>query len=134
MTRTMWDGVNSDARYIKSIIKPGDLIAYYIDGAFAWTPAEIALFPNNIHVTITVLGNPADVADCETGDMTPASAANWGRDQRNKGYYRPPIYRSCSMMSDVRQTTGNLVMGRDWDAWVADYDNKTDQVYAGAAA
>jgi peptidoglycan hydrolase-like protein with peptidoglycan-binding domain len=134
MTRTMWDGVNSDAKSIKSLAKPNDLIAYYIDGAFAWTKQEIALFPNNKHVTITVLGNPADVADCETGDMTPASAANWVRSQKARGYDRPTVYRSLSMMQDVRQTTGTLIMGRDWDAWVADYDNKTSQVYSGSVA
>lgn len=134
MTRTMWDGVNSDARAIAGLAKPGDLVAYYIDGYFAWTKSEIALFPSQQHVTITVLGNSADVADCETGDMTPESAANWVRKQKAGGYNRPTIYRSLSMMDDVRKTTGNLVMGKDWDGWVADYDNRTDVVYGGAAA
>lgn len=134
MTRTMWDGINSDAKSILQVAKPGDIIAYYIDGHFAWTPAEIALFPHNVHVTITVLGNPADVADCETGDLSPASAAKWVQEQRARGYYRPTVYRSLSVMQDIRDATGILVMGRDWDAWVADYDNKTSMDYAGEAA
>ena len=46
MTRTMWDGVNSDAVAIKKLIKPGDLVAYYIDGRFAWSKTEISLFPH----------------------------------------------------------------------------------------
>lgn len=132
--RIMFDGLNTDARAILKLSKPGDLIAYYIDGRFAWSPEEIALFPFNTHITITVFGNPADVADCETGDMTPKQAADWVIMQRAHGYCRPTVYRSLSVMDDIRQATGQLVMGRDWDSWVADYDNKTDSVYPGAAA
>jgi hypothetical protein len=133
MTRTMYDGLNTDAAYIKKIIKPGDLVAYYIDGEFAWTPSEIALFPNNEHVTITVFGSPADTADCETGDMSPADAAEWVVRQKASGFFRPTIYRSLSVMQDIRNATGPLVLGKDWDAWVADYDNNTSNVYPGAA-
>lgn len=130
----MYDGVNTDAKTIAKLVKPGDKVAYYIDGLFAWTAEEIALFQFNEHITITVLGNPADVADCETGDMTPDSAAVWVRKQRAAGYYRPTVYRSLAMMGDLRAATGNLVMGKDWDSWVADYDNSQDTVYAGSAA
>lgn len=132
--RIMYDGVNTDARTISRLAKPGDLVAYYIDGEFAWTPEEIALFQYNSHVTITVLGNPADVADCETGDMTPESAANWVRQRRAAGYFRPTVYRSLSLMGDIRSATGDLVMGKDWDSWVADYDNSPGAVYPGSIA
>lgn len=134
MTRTMYDGINSDAHAIAKVIKPGDGVAYYIDGRYAWSGADIAMFPNNFHVTITVLGNPADVADCETGDMTPSAAAAWVARQRNAGYFRPTVYRSLAFMGDIRKATGSLVMGEDWDAWVADYDNDPHQVYPGAVA
>jgi hypothetical protein len=134
MIRTMYDGINSDARAIARIIKPGEGVAYYIDGRYAWSGADIALFPDNFHVTITVLGNAADVADCETGDMTPAEAAAWVGRQRNAGYFRPTVYRSLAVMDDIRKATGSLVMGQDWDSWVADYDNDPKQVYPGAAA
>jgi peptidoglycan hydrolase-like protein with peptidoglycan-binding domain len=130
----MYDGVNTDAKIIRGVIEPGDLVAYYIDGAYAWNAAEIAMFPHNTHITITVLGNPADVADCETGDMTPESAADWVRKQRARGYYRPTIYRSLSAMDDIRRATGDLVMGKSWDSWVADYDNNEASVYPGSAA
>lgn len=132
--RIMYDGINTDAKAIAQVIKPGDLVAYYIDGRFAWSRDEIGLFPFNTHVTITVLGNPADVADCETGDLTPQGAADWVRKQKANGYDRPTIYRSLSGMDDIRQTTGALVMGRDWDSWVADYDNNQNSVYPGSAA
>jgi len=130
----MWDGLNTDASYIARLIRPGDLVAYYIDGLYAWNSAQIRMFPHNEHVTITVFGNPADVADAETGDLTPEAAADWVRRQKARGYWRPTIYRSLSVMDDVRRTTGDLVLGKDWDAWVADYDNRTESVYPGSAA
>lgn len=133
MGRTMWDGIRQDAKYIARLAKPGDLVAYYIDGIYSWTSAEIALFPHNEHVTITVFGNPADAADAETGDMTPEAAAEWVVRQKTAGYWRPTIYRSLSVMDDIRKTTGALVMGKDWDSWVADYDNRTESVYPGSA-
>jgi peptidoglycan hydrolase-like protein with peptidoglycan-binding domain len=130
----MYDGINTDAQIIARLIKPGDIVAYYIDGEFAWNKQEIALFPYNEHVTITVLGNPADAADCETGDMTPRSSADWVFRQKAAGYFRPTIYRSLSVMQDVRNATGSLVMGKDWDSWVADYDNEQRSVYPNSAA
>lgn len=132
--RIMYDGINTDARTIAKLIKPGDLVAYYIDGRYAWKPEEIALFPHNTHVTITVLGNPADVADCEAGDLTPESAARWVIKQKARGYSRPTVYRSLNLMEGIRRATGTLIMGRDWDSWVADYDNDTNSVYPGSVA
>jgi hypothetical protein len=134
LSRTAYDGINTDAETIKKIIKPGDVVMYYIDGRYAWSAAEIALFPHNLHVTITVLGGNADVADCETGDMTPEQAATWVVKRKAAGYDRPTIYRSLAGMPDIRKATGSLVMGKDWDAFVADYDRVPTQVYAGAAA
>ena len=85
MYRVMYDGIRTDARTIAKLIKPGDLVAYYVDGAYAWTEDEIALFPKNIHVTITVIGNSADVADCETGDMSETEVKDWIDRQRARG-------------------------------------------------
>jgi hypothetical protein len=130
----MYDGINTDAKTIRELIHPGDKVAYYIDGRYAWTKEEIALFPNNEHVTITVLGGIADVGDCETGDMTPDEAAAWVRKRKLAGYLRPTVYRSLALMKDIRNATGGLIMGKDWDAWVADYDNNPTNVYEGAAA
>lgn len=134
INRTLYDGINTDAATIAKIIKPGDGVMYYIDGKYAWTAAEIAMFPHNWHVSVTVLGSNADVADCETGDLTPQQAAAWVVKQKAAGYWRPTIYRELSAMADIRKSTGTLIMGKDWDAFVADYDLVTTQVYAGAVA
>lgn len=132
----LYDGINTDARAIAQVIQPGDGIAFYIDGRYAWGPAELSLFSVDDHprVTITVRGNPADVADCENGDLTPEEAAAWLIRQRAAGYFRPTIYRSLSVMRDIRRATGPLIMGQDWDSWVADYNNDSRQVYPGAVA
>lgn len=130
----MFDGIRTDAKAIRNLIEPGDLVAYYIDGKYAWTPEDIALFPHNTHVTITVFGNPADVADCEDGAMSVESAAKWVIRQKAAGYFRPTIYRCLSGMPDVRKATGNLVMGKDWDSWVAHYDKDAASDYPGSAA
>jgi hypothetical protein len=134
MARTMFDGIRTDSKTISGLIEPGDDVAYYIDGWFAWTPEDIALFPHNQHITITVLGNPADVADCESGDMTVDESVRWLERQKAAGYLRPTIYRSLSGMADLRKATGNMILCKDWDAWVADYDNSVEAVYPGAAA
>lgn len=131
---TMYDGIRTDAKKIATLIKPGDRVAYYIDGMYAWTPEEIALFPNNPHVTITVFGHPADVADVEAGAMSIVSAVNWVVRQKKAGYDRPTIYHSLYGMQDVRNATGNLILAKDWDVWVADYDNDPSSVYPQSAA
>jgi hypothetical protein len=134
MTRILYDGINSDAKAIAKIIQPGNGIMYYTDGKYAWTAEEIALFPSNFHVTVTVLGGNADVCDCETGDMTVEEAVAWVIKQKAAGYDRPTIYRSLSGMQDIRNATGKLIMGKDWDAFVADYDRTQTNVYVGEAA
>lgn len=131
----LYDGINTDAEVIAKIIQPGEGVAYYIDGYYAWNSRQIGLFPASLHphVTITVLGNPADAGDCETGDMSPDGLARWINDQKRAGYWRPTGYRSFSLMQDIRISTGTLIMGRDWDSWVADYDNNPNTVYPGCA-
>lgn len=134
MSRILYDGINSDAKTIAKIIKPGDGIMYYTDGNYAWSAAEIALFQHNFHVSVTVFGGNADVCDCETGDMTVGEAVAWVIKQKAAGYDRPTIYRSLGGMQDIRNATGKLIMGEDWDAFIADYDRTQTNVYAGEAA
>jgi hypothetical protein len=131
--RIMYDGINTDAETIARL-KPA-MVAYYVDGRYAWTEQQIRLFPRAKHVTITVLGSiTADVADCETGDLTPAHAADWVRNKRARGYYRPTVYCSYSAIPAVRNATGALRLGVDYDIWYADYDNAETQLYPGTVA
>jgi hypothetical protein len=132
MTRTMYDGINSDATAIHEAFPNAAMIAGYVDGHFAWSQADWNLFPHAVHVTITVLGGntAADVVDCEAGDTTPTSAAAWVRARKAAGYTRPTIYCSRSVIPAVRKATGDLVLGKDYDIWCADYTGSAHQVIA----
>jgi hypothetical protein len=123
MTRLMYDGINSLAAGIHERFPNAALVGGYIDGRFAWTQAEWNLFPHAVKVRIAVSSsiNAGDVIDCETGDATPAEAAAWVRMRKAAGLYRPTVYCSRSVIPAVRQATGNLVLGRDYDIWCADY-------------
>jgi hypothetical protein len=128
----MYDGINSLAAGIRQRFPDAAMVAGYIDGRFVWTQAEWNLFPHALHVLVAVSSstNAGDVIDCEAGDATPAEAAAWVRMRRAAGYYRPTIYCSRSVIPAVRQATGNLVLGRDYDIWCADYTGQPHQVTA----
>lgn len=130
----MYDGINSDAAYIRQHFPNAELVAGYADGKYKWSQADWDLFPNAVHVWICAL--PAstgfgDVIDCENGDATPAQAGAWVQARKKEGLYRPTVYCSKSNIAAVRQATGKLVLGKDWDLWVAD---PTGQAHAYASS
>jgi hypothetical protein len=116
--RIMLDGINTDAAGIARL-SPA-YVAYYTDGDYAWSAAQVALFPHSVHVTITVKGGVAQVCDCENGDLTPAQAGAWVQARHAAGQ-RPTVYCSLATVPAVREATGSLVAGRDYDIWVADW-------------
>jgi hypothetical protein len=128
----MYDGINSLAAGIRKRFPDAAMVAGYVDGSFAWTQAEWNLFPHAVHVEVAVLSstNFGDVIDCETGDATPERAAAWVRMRKLAGYYRPTIYCSRSVIPQVRAATGNLILGKDYDIWCADYTGQQHQVTA----
>lgn len=72
---TMYDSTNLD-----DIPDDAEIVAYYVDGGFAATDAQIARFPNAQKVRITVDPNNlnADVLDKEGGNPSTAEeAATW---------------------------------------------------------
>jgi hypothetical protein len=131
----MYDGIRADAPLIHSAFPAPAMVAGYLDGRYAWTTTEWGLFPHAVHVEIAVFSatTGGDVIDCESGDATPAQAAAWVRKRKAAGYDRPTVYCSRSVVPAVRQATGTLALGRDYDIWVADYTNAAHQV-AGCAA
>lgn len=105
---------------------PGDatLIGCYIDGAFVTCPAVAARFPGAQRVTITTQGTGAPdarVADCETGDLTPQTAATWAAREIFSGR-RPTIYTSRSEWGEVQIALGAAgVQASAVDFWIADW-------------
>jgi hypothetical protein len=132
MTRLMYDGVRSLAAGIHHSFPNAAMVAGYDNGLYAWTTAEWNLFPHavKVHISITASANTGDVLDVEQGDATPAQAKAWIEMRKRAGLYRPTIYCSRSVIPAVRQATGNLVLGRDYDIWAADYTGQPHQVVA----
>ena len=134
--RTMYDGINTDAAAIARDFPAAQMVAGYLDGQFAWSAAEWALFPRAQHVTIVVSANAnaGDVLDVESGDATPQQTGAWVAMRRQAGLWRPSIYCSLNVVPDVRAGTGQWRLGIDYDLWVADWDGTTVVPYPLAAA
>lgn len=97
------------------------IVAGYVDGLYRWSAADWARLAASSHVTITVFGNQAArVADCETGDLTPAQVARWAQVQLDQGR-RPTIYANRSTWPEVCSALaaiGEFPASVDW--WAAD--------------
>lgn len=122
MTDTlMYDGINADAVTIGKDFPATSKIAYYVNGTYAWSQAQVDLFPHADHVTISVTAsaNIGDVLDVEVGDATPNQTAGWIAMRKAAGLYRPTIYCSKDTVPAVRAGTGSYVLGKDYDIWVA---------------
>lgn len=134
--RTMYDGINTDAAGIARDFPAAQMVAGYLDGTYAWSAAEWALFPRAAHVTIVVSANAnaGDVLDVEAGDATPAQTGAWVSMRKQAGLYRPSIYCSLNVVPEVRIGTGQWRLGIDYDLWVADWDGTTQVPYPLAAA
>jgi hypothetical protein len=123
----MFDGINSLAAGIARQFPDAAKVAGYVNGTYAWSQAEWDLFPHAGHVTISVraAANEGDVLDCEPGDAMPAQVRAWIEMRHAAGLYRPTVYCSESVVPAVRAGTGPLILGRDYDIWVAKYDGLT---------
>lgn len=134
--RTMYDGINELAAGIARDFPGAQMIAYYVTGQYAWTAAEIGMFPRAAHVTICTSAsfNVGDVLDVETGDASPQQTAGWIAMRKAAGLYRPTIYCSKSVVPDVRKGTGRFILGADYDLWVADWDGTAQPDYPMAVA
>jgi Fibronectin type III domain len=132
----MYDGISYDAATIHENFPNAEMVAYYVDGIYAWTPEEIALFPHAVHVLIAISAgtNAGYVLDVENGLASPDQTEGWIRMRKAAGVFRPTVYCNLSTVPAVRAGTGAYVLGVDYDLWVADYDGLLAGVYPGEAA
>lgn len=88
MTRLMFDSTTP-----WDIPRDAEMVAYYVDGAYAWPQGWIDLFPRAVKVPISAIGRAvAKVGDVEVGCIwPPANAVPWVRRARKAGY-DPTIY------------------------------------------
>lgn len=107
---TMYDAVNAN-----NIPTGAQGVAGYVDGKYAWTDAEWALFPDAYKVRITVFGAAdADCIDVENGDATPQTAASW-LDSHPNGL----VYFSLDSQSAV----DTACAGKTYRKWIANWTN-----------
>lgn len=123
--RIMYDGINSLAHGIAQQFPHAEIVAGYVDGEYAWSADEWALFPNasKVEISVNAANKTGDVLDVERGDATPAQAHDWIIARRAAGYDRPTIYCSYALVPQVRLETRELALGVDYDIWVARWDN-----------
>jgi hypothetical protein len=105
--RTMFDAVTPTN--ILTHDKTPDLVAGYLNGRYAWTQAEWDLFPDAMHVGISVRADfygtdarPATVLDVEPGDATPAQSVPWVAHQRARGLRDITVYCNRSTLAQVQ--------------------------------
>lgn len=126
--RTMYDSVAPAA-----IPTNAELVAGYLDGPYAWTPADWALFPFSIHVPIVV--DPAHdeglVLDVETGDARPDQAPSWTAGRRRAGV-APSVYCSLDTWPAVQAAFAAANVQPSY-YWIGHWDGTT-LIPAGAMA
>jgi hypothetical protein len=126
---TMYDAVD-----VAAIPAGAQIVAGYVDGNWPTYTEVVKAFPNAQTVSITVKGAPgARVADCESGDLTPQSAAGWAKAEIAAGR-RPTIYYSranAAAVSAALQNTGVAIS--EVDFWVADWTG-SEHLVAGSVA
>ena len=94
-----------DSVTVPALPSDGDFYLAYVDGS--WTSgnyAEVhARFPHKRIVRITVTGNTldAEIADIETGDLTPTSGARWAK-RKIAASQHPTLYCNSSTWPDVK--------------------------------
>jgi hypothetical protein len=117
---TMYDAVTPG-----NIPTSAQVVAGYIDGAYAWKSEDWARFPDAEKVLITVNGDlRGNVADVENGDMTPASALRWIQAKQGKGIGGCTIYCSRDNLSSVL----SACHGHAYYIWVADWTDSAHPV------
>ncbi|MEV8615701.1 hypothetical protein AB0383_48750 [Amycolatopsis sp. NPDC051373] len=96
----MYDSVTPE-NILKANPHP-QLVGGYINGKYKWSDADWALFPNSVHVRISVRASFLDghVLDVETGDATPQEVPAWLTARRKAGA-DPAIYCNRSTWPQV---------------------------------
>lgn len=122
-TRTMGDSTNMDA-----IPLTVNIAAVYDDGHLGVeTPAQLeARFPHarygQVFIDVTGQNPKAQVRDWENGDKS-GSLQQWCTDHNEaSGKKDAVVYCNVSTIPEVRQQTGNQILGTDYWLWVATLD------------
>lgn len=116
--RTFYDSVNAAA--IPTNVSG---VLGYVDGAYAWTEADWARFPDGVaKVGIAVFASTmaGTVLDVERGDATPDQAPNWVVRRRSSGV-DPWVYCNLSTWDAVIAAFNSAGVDQP-HYWIAHYD------------
>jgi hypothetical protein len=113
------------------ISRDAEIVAGYIDGEWAWSDADWALFPKAEKVRITISASLDDgrVLDVENGDATPEQAPGWSV-MRRKATVNPLggrdcIYTSLDNWPAVKAAYAAAKVAEP-DYWIAEYQTPPD--------
>ncbi len=111
-----------------------EMVAYYVDGRYAWPQSWLDLFPNAVKVSISAVGTrSAQVGDVEPGCIwPPENAVPWVLQARADGF-DPTIYVNERNDWGPTITAFNAAEVSEPHWWVAHYDG-VREVPAGAVA
>jgi hypothetical protein len=114
-----------DAVTPTNIPESAQVVAGYIDGDYVWSSEDWNRFPSATKVLITVTGSlKGNVADVETGDMSPSQAVEWIEAKQSKGMRGCTIYCNRSNL----ETVWAACRGHAYYVWVADWTGSAHEV------
>lgn len=106
-----------------------DVVAGYANGLYRWSGESWRRFTGRL-VTITVRADQvADVADCETGDLTVSELPGWVRLCQRAGIPVPTVYVQLDRWTQARAACVGLTV--DW--WVAYWTGRAQLVEGSVA-
>lgn len=117
----MVDGIRQDVAAIHARF-PSNPVAVYVNGEFAWTPAQEALFARKIRVSV-MSGQPlaaraARCLDVEQFAAGPGDVKRFLATRLANGHEDGTIYCSLSTVRDVIDAAGDVnLIPRWWLAW-----------------
>jgi hypothetical protein len=122
-----------DATVPGNIRASAAMVAWYGDGLYAWSQADLDRFADAVKVRITVFADDDEgqVLDVENGDATPVEAPGWAQRRRAAGQ-DPTVYCNASTWPQVRAEFA-LAKVAEPHWWIAEYDGRPE-VPAGAVA
>jgi hypothetical protein len=128
MARTMYDSITPT-----DIPLTAAMVAGYVDGPFAWSPAGWARFSSAVHVRIATRASTNDghVLDVEPGDATATQAVAWVLMRRRAGA-DPTVYCGQSAWAAIQAAFAAAHVTQP-HYWVAHYDGDPT-IPAGAVA
>jgi hypothetical protein len=123
----------ADSTTSSDIPQSVEMVAGYIDGAYAWSILDWGIHVGHrlVQIATSAATDGGQVLDVETGDATPAQAVDWAL-MRARAGVQPTIYVQRSRWDEVKAAFAARGI-LDPLYWIAEWDNQPG-VMPGAVA